>query len=151
MHTLAECRLDILNTKVELWLKKRYGARWATLEQTPEAAALVQAQLATASAVGVPAPVLASKPVEPYASKKKVNWDRYVSEQTDLDNEDPLNKVFKEIYGKGSEDHRRAMQKSYVESGGTVLSTNWEDISKKHTDPSPPEGMEARSWNDHKK
>jgi suppressor of G2 allele of SKP1 len=85
--------------------------------------------------------------VPPYASKRKVqDWDKYVADQKDLDDDDPLNKVFKDIYGKGSEEQRRAMMKSYVESGGTVLSTNWEDVGKKTVEVSPPDGMIAKSW-----
>ncbi|KAH7954370.1 hypothetical protein HPB49_018047 [Dermacentor silvarum] len=33
-----------------------------------------------------------------------------------------------------------------VESGGTVLSTNWEEISSKTTPVKPPDGMEYRKW-----
>ena len=59
------------------------------------------------------------------------------------------------------------MMKSYVESGGTVLSTSngvsqfnltgivltfcffltdWEDVGKKKVEVSPPDGMVARKW-----
>ena len=41
----------------------------------------------------------------------------------------------------------RAMNKSYMESGGTVLSTNWEEIGKEKTPVKPPEGMEFKKWN----
>ena len=33
----AECRLDILSTKVEVWLKKKFSARWPALEAKPGA------------------------------------------------------------------------------------------------------------------
>lgn len=38
------------------------------------------------------------------------------------------------------------MVKSYTESGGTVLSTNWKEISKKRTEIRPPDGMEFKKW-----
>ena len=41
----------------------------------------------------------------------------------------------------------RAMNKSYAESGGTVLSTNWDEIGKEKTPVKPPEGMEFKKWN----
>ena len=131
-----ESRLDLMSTKIELWLKKKTGLRWNSLERKEGSAAPM--------AAGVMLP--ASTKVEAYAHKKKVNWDKFVAEQDDLDNEDPLNKVFKDIYGKGSEEQRRAMMKSYQESGGTVLSTNWDDVGAKTVEVSPPDGMIAKKW-----
>ena len=43
----------------------------------------------------------------------------------ELEDGDPLNGFFKKIFAQGDEDTRRAMMKSFVESNGTVLSTNW--------------------------
>jgi len=65
-----------------------------------------------------------------------------------LDSEDGLNKVFQDIYAGGSDEQRRAMMKSFVESGGTVLSTNWEDVGKRRVEGSAPKGMEMKSWNE---
>ncbi|KAI5169761.1 suppressor of G2 allele of SKP1 [Pancytospora epiphaga] len=39
------------------------------------------------------------------------------------------------IYSNGSDDVRRAMNKSLAESKGTVLSTNWSDVSQKEVKP----------------
>jgi suppressor of G2 allele of SKP1 len=46
----------------------------------------------------------------------------------------------------GDEDTRRAMMKSFVESNGTVLSTNWKDVGAKKIECTPPEGMELHKW-----
>ena len=46
----------------------------------------------------------------------------------------------------GDEDTRRAMMKSFVESNGTVLSTNWSDIGKKKTECTPPDGLEVKKY-----
>ena len=37
--------------------------------------------------------------------------------------------------------------KSYTESNGTALSTNWKDVGKGHVETHPPEGMVAKKWN----
>ena len=59
-----------------------------------------------------------------------------------------LNKVFQDIYFKGSDEQKRAMMKSFVESGGTVLSTNWNDVGARYVEGSPPKGMEMHNWNE---
>jgi suppressor of G2 allele of SKP1 len=41
-----------------------------------------------------------------------------------------------------SDDAKRAMMKSYQESQGTVLSTNWQEVGKEKVEIKPPSGME---------
>eukprot|EP00882_Tetradesmus_deserticola_P025932 GHRQ01028522.1.p1 GENE.GHRQ01028522.1~~GHRQ01028522.1.p1 ORF type:complete len:128 (+),score=60.64 GHRQ01028522.1:335-718(+) len=69
-----------------------------------------------------------------------------LEEKGELDDADPLGGFFKKIFSQGDEDTRRAMMKSFVESNGTVLSTNWKDIGAKKTECTPPEGMELHKW-----
>ena len=40
------------------------------------------------------------------------------------------------------------MVKSFSESGGTQLSTNWQEIGAKKTEVKPPDGTEWREWKD---
>lgn len=79
------------------------------------------------------------------------NWDKIL---TDFDKEDgtegqaadSLDALFKQIYGGGDDDTRRAMMKSFVESGGTALSTSWKEVSKKKMKVKAPDGCEYRKW-----
>lgn len=59
---------------------------------------------------------------------------------------DPATGFFKKIFQNADPDTRRAMMKSYQESNGTALSTNWEEVGKKKTETSPPDGMMAKKW-----
>jgi suppressor of G2 allele of SKP1 len=50
------------------------------------------------------------------------------------------------LYKNADDDTRKAMMKSYQESNGTALSTNWEDVRKGTVETKPPEGVEAKKW-----
>jgi hypothetical protein len=100
-----------------------------------------------------PIPLVEDKQkARPYASHR--DWDaieRNVLE--DEKNEKPegdeaMNKLFQQIYGNASEETRRAMIKSYQTSGGTVLSTNWDEVSKKdyEKERTAPKGIEWKNW-----
>ena len=59
---------------------------------------------------------------------------------------DPASAFFKKIFKNADPDTRRAMMKSYQESNGTALSTNWDEVGKKKMETSPPDGMVAKKW-----
>ena len=56
-------------------------------------------------------------------------------------------RLFRQLYGDGDDDTRRAMLKSYQESGGTSLSTNWKDVgAKSYALEEAPEGAELKKY-----
>jgi len=115
-------------------LKKATPGKWKTLEDTGEITKQWDS-LSSASS----------------AENKKKNWDKIAEEETKgekLEGEESLNKVFQDIYSNATDDQRRAMMKSYLESGGTVLSTNWDEVGKGEVKGSPPEGLEMKKWED---
>lgn len=83
-------------------------------------------------------------------SREPKNWDKIVKEfeeeEEKVNAEGSVDELFKEIYSKGSEDIRRAMNKSFVESAGTVLSTNWNEVQKDKVTVKPPDGVQFKKW-----
>ncbi|CAN6846411.1 unnamed protein product, partial [Brassica oleracea] len=76
------------------------------------------------------ASVVSHRPVYP-SSKPRKDWDKLEAE------------VKKQS---ADEDMRRAMKKSFAESNGTVLSTNWKEVGTKKVESTPPDGIELKKW-----
>jgi suppressor of G2 allele of SKP1 len=73
-------------------------------------------------------------------------------EEVDPSGNDAMMHLFKEIYANASEETKRAMQKSYATSGGTVLSTNWDEVkTKDYEGKDRPEAPLGQVWVDEKK
>ncbi|KAF4731906.1 Suppressor of G2 allele of SKP1, partial [Perkinsus olseni] len=72
----------------------------------------------------------------PSSSKVRRDWsaiDKMCDEELKGEKENgdaALNALFRQIYADANEDTRRAMVKSFQTSGGTVLSTNWDEVGK---------------------
>merc|ERR1711933_71553 len=71
----------------------------------------------------------------PWSSKK--DWakvDEYAAKELEKEKpegDEALQSMFSKIYKDADDDQRRAMMKSFQTSGGTVLSTNWNDVKDK--------------------
>ncbi|PWY79569.1 SGS-domain-containing protein [Aspergillus heteromorphus CBS 117.55] len=57
---------------------------------------------------------------------------------SDHDGADPVDSFFKKLYADADPDTRRAMIKSYTESQGTSLSTNWDEVGQGPVKVQPP-------------
>lgn len=130
---------NVLSTKVEIKLKKQNQYSWDSLQQStkPQQRTSKPAQEA---------------PARPYSSKKDWNQiDKAVNEE--LENDKPegeaaMQKLFSDIFAKADDDTRKAMNKSFQTSGGTVLSTNWNEVSSKNyeEEKTAPEGMQWKKY-----
>ena len=157
---------SIMSTKVEVVLKKSQpGQKWPALEtnepidQKSSTAPSIASAPAQASTTAQKAP---SYPTSSRSGPK--NWDKLASEalakpktddskpgakteeEEDDEGGDPVNGFFKKLYAGADADTRRAMMKSFSESNGTALSTNWEEVKKGKVETNPPDSMEAKKW-----
>ncbi|KAL6447344.1 hypothetical protein ACFW04_001522 [Cataglyphis niger] len=143
---VEQCTHKVWPSKIEIKLKKQDDLRWAILEGNPVEQNKVKP---------IPNEILqASQQTSKYPSSCKVyrDWDKVEKEiekqeaAEQPEGDAAINALFQQIYGKGSDEVRRAMNKSFLESGGTVLSTNWEEVGHGTVERKPPDGMEWKSW-----
>jgi suppressor of G2 allele of SKP1 len=158
----AKCEHTVGKVKVEVRLAKAVLGRWGGLigdapDREPFSSLPLpfsptrRTALANSSAAS-PTPAVAA------ARQQRKNWDQLTttilaSDKEKTSDEDPnvggdasVNSFFQKLYGDADEDTKRAMLKSYTESGGTTLSTNWKEVGKAPVDVKPPEGSEWKKW-----
>ncbi|CAK0813506.1 unnamed protein product [Prorocentrum cordatum] len=125
--------------KVEVKLaKKDVGLHWKDLEiqEAPEELPACQPD----------------QPAYPTSNRARRDWsqiDRDIDAELKAEKpegDEALRGGRKEIYDRADPETRRAMNKSYQTSGGTVLSTNWGEVARADYEgkdrPTPPEGQE---------
>ena len=133
----------VMSTKIEIKLRKSEERQWKTLEDDGMQEKVKQFD-----------PKSTDSKVDKYPTSSHYtrNWDKLVSEikqeekDEKLDGDAALNQLFQKIYADANEDTKKAMMKSFYESGGTVLSTNWNEVGKDKVEVKPPDGMEYKKW-----
>lgn len=138
----------VFGTKVELSLKKAGPEKWSELTSSGGAATNTTSNESDSTVSLDSMRKALNEPKLPSMNGNK-NWDKLaesqLAEDGGEDDENP-NAFFEKLYENADEDTRRAMMKSFVESNGTSLSTDWSEVSKQKVETVPPEGMEPKSW-----
>ncbi|KAI6800007.1 SGS-domain-containing protein [Hortaea werneckii] len=155
-----ECITRVLPTKLEVILAKGTpGQKWKALESDEPATESISSDAngysktddgSTKRAVFTSGQASSKGPAYPTSSKHgPKDWDAITTSKDDEDEVeggDEANAFFKKLFKNATPETQRAMMKSYTESNGTALSTNWDEVSKGKVETTPPDGMEARKW-----
>ncbi|CUS21758.1 LAQU0S04e00122g1_1 [Lachancea quebecensis] len=126
-------RITVLSKKLEVSFAKVEKRQWKQLESSD-----AEEELVSISAP-ISKPEAANAHQYPTSSKKGVDWSKL--EVDDDDQAQSADAFFQQLYANSDPDTRRAMMKSYVESNGTALNTNWEEVAKKQVEAAPPQDM----------
>jgi len=125
--------------KVEMILSKVvHGEDWETLEDVEHHVPDDDSKCRIGSAKG---------------KKTEQEWDELEQDMKAEENLKPgdgMQALFRHLYNKNDDATKRAFNKSYSESGGTVLSSNWNEVKDKDytKDIQAPEGAEVRKFTD---
>ncbi|EGV60749.1 SGS-domain-containing protein [Yamadazyma tenuis ATCC 10573] len=132
----SKCEYTVKSTKIEITLAKKTAHKWTALEASAGSADIVHEETPQTEQTGL---------VYPTSSKKAINWASFSVEEEEEKDEDP-NAFFSKIYKDADDEARRAMMKSFTQSNGTVLTTDWSEAQAKTFETSPPDGMESKKW-----
>ena len=127
-YIISESEYRVGRVKIEIKLKKADKEQWINLTRTKE-----------------------DHHKQSTANLFRKNWDGI---EKDLKEElgegvlggDGPNQMFQQLYEGATEDQRRAMNKSFLESGGTCLNMNWEEVKKGKVEGSAPDGAIMKKW-----
>ncbi|KND93377.1 Protein SGT1 [Tolypocladium ophioglossoides CBS 100239] len=169
----AASRYVVTPNKVELTLAKKTPGKWAQLkkatdnrkaevpqpteakkpsgDQTATASSFPPANKDSSSSSGPNSPEppkpASSGPTYPSSARSgPKNWDLIADDDADDEEEGGVNAFFQKLYKNATPEQQRAMMKSFIESNGTSLSTDWEDIKGRTVETVPPEGVEEKKW-----
>ncbi len=119
----------------------------------PVAAATTTAPVEEGESKDTPKPTASDKQKEtaahsyPTSSKSgPKNWEKVLQDEAEEDKDNDVNQFFKSLYQNATPEQQRAMVKSMVESNGTALSTDWNDVGRRTVETTPPSGLEAKKW-----
>ncbi|KAN0061944.1 Cochaperone protein [Thecaphora frezii] len=145
----------LFSTKIDIVLNKAHpGVQWKKLEADSSNinAATTPAYTAVATNVVASSSAPSSSTSAASAQPRRSKWDTLQLDDDDAtegaDAEADINKFFQKLYADADEDTKRAMLKSYQESGGTTLSTDWSKVGQSKVETRPPEGMIAKRWDE---
>lgn len=116
------------------------GAAAVSVDADADAAAVsaaavskAEAEAASASAADAAARRAVPRHPQEWAAMEK-ELEEAAKDEVQPEGDEALQALFRQIYSKGSPETRRAMNKSFSQSGGRTLSTNWSEVAQAQYD-----------------
>jgi suppressor of G2 allele of SKP1 len=149
-----KCWFKVLSTKIEVELFSVEFVKWTSIEISESDPSSSSAPAAAAIAAAPMSPTAVDTDINKYPTSGKTfrDWDKIEAEVVETEKnekkegDEGLNSLFQQIFKDGTPEQQKAMMKSFTESGGTVLSTNWDEVKEKNVAVQPPDGMEFKKW-----
>lgn len=149
----AKSTYRVITMKIELTLAKAVPGKWPTFGREE----LVRPDPSTLpTTAAIPASSTpesnhddtkpAQAPAYPTSSRTGPKDWEHIGEDPDEENDADVDHFFKKLYAGATPDQQRAMMKSFQESNGTTLSTDWNDVGQRTVSTDPPQGVEAKKW-----
>lgn len=145
--TPSESSYDLTPFNVEFKLKKSQPGTWSSYNEPGNVKASAPTNNITRDVTPEPAATQSINTGSKTTSLSYKKWDSLEDsdDEAEAQDKDPM-KFFQSLYKNSSPEVQKAMAKSYMESNGTALSTNWDDVKQKKVEVHPPQGMEAKKW-----
>jgi suppressor of G2 allele of SKP1 len=140
-------QIQTFSSKVEIKLKKRTAFNWPSLTRSTSDDQLVSKHIAATTTTAKVLENSQSDSNQHFEKKKGLknptDWNAIEKEYNEIlkeeedakkaaGGEEALQQLLSSIYQSGNDETRKAMLKSYQESGGKSLSTNWDDVKSKN-------------------
>lgn len=129
----AESSYKVYGTKLQIVLVKRNSKTWHALERQADAEDIEDKEALLQDET--PKEDEKNSLAYPSSSAKKIDWSKFdIDDEKEEEDQDP-DSFFKKLYENADEDAKRAMMKSFMESNGTSLSTDWKDVGSREVKP----------------
>lgn len=134
-------KVEIFTKKFELTLNKKDTVNWKTLEYNGSAGA-EQAQVGASQKTISKTESSALR--YPSSSKKNIDWNKLHINDDENEEQQSVDQFFQSLYKNADADAKRAMMKSFIESNGTALNTDWSEVSKGKVETALPSGVDMK-------
>lgn len=133
-------KVKLFSKKFEISINKRTKEQWKSLEYTDQQPKASDFPTSTKPSADM-------KLQYPSSSKKSIDWSKLnLDDQDEEEGSGSADAFFQKLYEGADPDTKRAMMKSFIESNGTSLNTNWDDVKQGEVKTAPPEGTELKKW-----